>query len=193
MNKNSGANDFIHKLLGFSLGPFFSALIGFLTVPITTWLIDPSMLGKASMYTTAQSLITMFVFLGFDQSFLREYKEGHDRQILFNTSILVPLVVSIISAIVIIIFNDLFSILLFQEKDYLSITFLAAILPITVMKRFLLLIFRMEEKGRLYSLIQVLEKLVYLAFLLPLLIWWNRSYQAIIPSKLLNDFNDYCN
>jgi len=61
------SNTFIKRLAGFSLEPIGGAFIGFILVPIQTWLIDPSQVGKAAMYTMAFSLTSLFLNLGIDQ------------------------------------------------------------------------------------------------------------------------------
>jgi O-antigen/teichoic acid export membrane protein len=51
------------QLFGFSFGPIVSAIIGAVTVPLITWFIAPAELGKASMFTMIQQLISLFYTL----------------------------------------------------------------------------------------------------------------------------------
>ncbi len=183
MKDNNTSGKFLLSFAGFSFGPIVSAVIGFMTVPLTTWLIDPAMFGKASMFVTAQSLVALMLFLGFDQAFIREYREVEDKNNLLFNSLLFPVIFSALLLIIILILKDQISIILFGEVDYLSIIILAVSIPVLIYKRFGLLLIRMEEKGKIYSLFQIAEKILYLTILIPVLLFWERSYRSIIISS----------
>lgn len=75
---------FIKRFIGFSMGPILSAIISFFTVPITTYFVVPTEFGKASMYTMALSISSMFIFLGMDQSFTRELIQKKIKNLYFG-------------------------------------------------------------------------------------------------------------
>ena len=60
------AHDFFKRFLTFSIGPGISALIGFVSVPITTWLVAPEDFGKASMFAVFLTIPNLILFLGLD-------------------------------------------------------------------------------------------------------------------------------
>lgn len=74
------SKDFLKRLAGFSLGPIVGALISFIMVPVQTWIINPDELGKASMYTMAYSLTSLFIYLGLDQAFVREFNSEENKK-----------------------------------------------------------------------------------------------------------------
>ncbi len=76
--------EFIKRFIGFSMGPILSAIISFFTVPITTYFVVPTEFGKASMYTMALSISSMFIYLGMDQSFTREFNAEEDKNLYFG-------------------------------------------------------------------------------------------------------------
>ena len=43
--------NFFSSLLKFAIGPLGGAMIGFITVPVTTWLVDPEQFGLTTMFT----------------------------------------------------------------------------------------------------------------------------------------------
>ena len=106
---------FIRRLIEFSIGPIIGALIGFVTIPITTYFLLPEELGKSAMYTMAYSLSTLFVYLGIDQAFGIEFYETKDRKKLLINSFTIPGVFSIIVTILYLVFYKQISILLFNE------------------------------------------------------------------------------
>lgn len=68
-------DNFFNNLIKFGIGPIGAAIISFITIPITTWLVDPEQFGLTTMFTLFQTLITSFIFLGIDQAYVREYND----------------------------------------------------------------------------------------------------------------------
>ena len=63
----------MNSFFSFSYGSFVNVILGIISVPIITRLIDPVGFGKASYYLILLNFITMFVLLGTDQVFTRFY------------------------------------------------------------------------------------------------------------------------
>ena len=105
--------EFLKKFGGFSLGPIIGALIGFITIPVTSHLVSAEQFGLANMFTVANNTITLIVLLGFDQAFVREYNETEKRKKLLFNSTLIPLIASVIIGIFLVIFQSNFAKLLF--------------------------------------------------------------------------------
>ncbi|MFW6017049.1 MAG: lipopolysaccharide biosynthesis protein, partial [bacterium] len=179
---------FIKRLFGFSIGPIVSAMLGFLSVPITTWLVSPDNFGKASMFTMAISLISLFLYLGLDQAFVREFNAVKNKQELLWNSIIIPLVFSIGSSIIIIFYSKEISVLLFGSYEKFIIKIVAAAIPIIVIRRFNELIIRMQEKAKLYSAIIITQKLIDFLLLIVLLLYFEKSFKSIIFANILSQF-----
>ncbi|EJO5349224.1 polysaccharide biosynthesis protein [Clostridium botulinum] len=177
---------FIKRFLGFSMGPVLSAIISFFIVPITTYFVVPAEFGKASMYTMALSISSMFIFLGMDQSFTREFNVEEDKKSLFWNSLIMPLIFSLILGVVYIIFYKQLSILMIDTVDRYIVVILALSLPFAVIDRFNLLLIRMQEKARLYSLFNVISKVINLVVLVPYLIYIDKSFKGIINAGFVS-------
>src|SRR5699024_3708219 len=117
---------FISKLIGFSLGPILGAVISFLTIPVTTYFINPQEFGKASMFSVIQAFIVSIIYLGIDQSYTREYNRISNKVKVFQNALIIPLMVSVILGLVILIFRSQFSIMLFSSSNYSYIIILFA-------------------------------------------------------------------
>ena len=180
------AKQFINRLTGFSIGPFIAAIIGFITVPVTTYLLTPTDFGKAAMYTMGYSMTTLFIFLGMDQAFVREYNECKNKNELFWNSLFIPLIFSFIIGGIYIIFYKSISMLMFESNERYIIIVLAISLPFAVLDRFNMLVLRMEEKAKLYSFFNIVNKLLALIVLIPYLIFIDRSFKGIINATVLN-------
>ena len=94
----------VKSFLGFLIGPVIGAGIGFFTTIITTWLLNPEEIGKSATTTVYITLMSLFIYFGLDQAFIREYNEVEDKTELFWNSIYLPLILSIFISLLTIIF-----------------------------------------------------------------------------------------
>lgn len=174
------------KLLGkfgaFSIGPITSAFIGFITVPLVTYFISPEEYGKASMFTLAQGIMSLFVYLGMDQAFVREFNLNRDNlSKLLSSSMIIPVAFSVIISSGIVLFKDKVSIFLFgMVGENVAVYFLAVMLPFMVIENFSLLKIRMEEKGLQYSFFNILLKILVLIFTILLFITYEKSFRSVV-------------
>lgn len=180
------ANNFLKRLTAFSLGPFISAIISFIIVPITTYLVSPEDFGKSAMYTMGYSITSLFIFLGLDQAFIREYNTYKNKSELFWNSMTIPLLFSILIGGIYIIFYKPISFLMFGSVEKYIIIILAMSLPFAVIDRFNMLVLRMEEKGKVYSFFTIINKLLSLIILVPYLLFIDRSFKGIINATFIN-------
>lgn len=178
-------SQFIKRFLGFSIGPIISAFISFFIVPITAYFIDPAEFGKASMYAMALGISSLFVFLGMDQAFTREFNEHEDKRSLFLNSLIIPLGFSFVLGAIYIIFYKPISILMFDSVERYIMILLAISLPFSIIDRFNLLLIRMQDKARLYSLLNVLNKVVNMVVLIPYLVFIEKSFKGVINAQFI--------
>lgn len=150
------------KIIGFALGPIGAALLGALTVPLLTWFFKAEDIGKLAMLQIAISFVLVFFSLGLDQAFVREYHESKNKPLLIKSSILPGTILLLISLLVVIVADGrLMSRVVFSVSD-VSLSFMLGAASISAfMSRFLSLILRMEEKGFLFSMSQLLPKLIF--------------------------------
>ncbi len=184
MEKES--KNFMKNLFGFSVGPIVAAVLSFITVPVTTYFVSPDDFGKAAMYTMGYTISSMFIFLGLDQAFVREYNEHKDKNNLFWNSLIFPLIFSFILAFIYIVFYKPVSLLMFDSIERYVVIILALSLPFAILDRFNLLVLRMEEKAKTYSFFNILNKFLTLIILIPYLIFVDRSFKGIINATFIN-------
>lgn len=178
--------EFIKRFIGFSIGPVISAVIGFIMVPVTTYFIIPDELGKASMYTMAVSISSLFVFFGMDQSFVREFNNEKDKKGLFWNSMLIPFAFTVILSVFYIIFYKQVSILMFDSIEWYIVLVLSLSLPFTIIDRFNMLIIRMEEKARLYSALNIVSKVFQFITLIIFLEYFQRDFRGVVNSTFVS-------
>ncbi|TRZ36828.1 polysaccharide biosynthesis protein [Niallia circulans] len=177
---------FIKKLVGFSLGPVIAAFIAFITIPITTYFIDPSEYGKASMFSLFQTMLGTFLYLGIDQSYAREYHSANNKLNLFQNAVLIPIIISIVGLIIILLFPTQTSLILFDSSQYILPSILFGIMVVAmVVERFILLSLRMQEKALEYSMLNILSKFSILVFTIIFVLFIRRDFLAVVFSTVL--------
>lgn len=180
--------EFFKKFIGFSLGPIIGAIIGFITVPIISHLVEAEQIGLANMFTLANTIITLVVMFGIDQAFMREYNETEDKKKLLLNSLLIPFGVSIVIGIILIIFRQQFASMLFNDTTSIEpIILLAVVTPLFIIEKFMLYILRMKEKAIQYSLWNILSKVLNLILVILLLVFYKESFESIIYATVLSE------
>lgn len=179
----------IKKLGAFSVGPIVGALIGVITVPIITFFITPEEYGKSSMFTLAQGMLSMLMYLGLDQAFVREFKAHEEcKDKLLSNAVIIPSILVVCISIAIAINHTTISMLLFDtEKEMVAVIALAIMLPFMVIENFALLFIRMEEKGLLYSSFTILLKILTLVFTLLLFLLYEQSFRSVVIAIALSE------
>lgn len=177
---------FIRRLIGFSIGPVAGAIISFITIPLTTYFIEPAEFGKASMFSVFQVLISTFLFLGLDQAYTREYFEIKDKINLLKNALLLPLISSFVILLMIVFNLNFVSKILFNTEHYKFASFLFGYtIILMVIERFILLSIRMEEKALEYSIVNIFIKISILICTLIFVLFIRTDFLAVIYSTVL--------
>ena len=180
-------SNLLKKMGAFSVGPIVGALLGFITVPLITYFISPDEYGRTSMFTLAQGILSMLMYLGLDQAFVREFNEYKDsiKKLMVNALIIPLLMVFVLDIIV--VFNARYiSFLMFDTREELyAVYFLAIMLPFMIIENFSLLKIRMEEKGLQYSFFSILLKVFLLALTVGFFLVYEKSFRSVVYAMAL--------
>lgn len=151
------------KIIAFATGPIVSAVLGFITLPILTWLYSAEDIGRISMFQVASSFCILLFSLGLDQAYVREYHEAEDKPSLLKTSIIPGGLLLVLISISLIAYNPtLVSKLLFSLSSSVISILVLCCLIVAYVSRFLSLILRMQERGWAFSMSQILPKGLFL-------------------------------
>lgn len=179
--------DFLKKFIGFSLGPIIGAIIGFITVPVTSHLVSADQFGLSNMFNLANSIITLIVLVGIDQAYVREYNETKDKKKLLFNSLLVPFIATVCVGTILILFKTQFAQMLFDDSSMVTpIILLAICTPLFVIENFMLLKLRMEEKAFQYSLWNIVSKALNLILTIIFLLIYKKSFESIIYASIFS-------
>jgi O-antigen/teichoic acid export membrane protein len=165
-------------------------LLGLLTEPIITRLVDPSDNGKYGIFNMYSSLAVMVLCIGLDQALVRYYyeKDTDDyKRVLLSKCVVIPVVLClIISGIVMIL--SLSGLVKFKFNP-LIMGILCVFTLFQLIYRFSLLLVRLEYKSKLYSLLNIIHKLIYLVAVFPLIfLFKNNHVMALVISTTLASF-----
>jgi O-antigen/teichoic acid export membrane protein len=154
---------------------------------ITTRILLPDDFGKASMFTLALNVSMIFILFGTDQSFIRffyEEKEENRRGLLYNCLALPSLLLVLTSAILL-MFYERISLALFNEINLVVVLFLVIGIATQVYYRFAILVVRMQQKGNLFSILEIVSRILNIVVLIALYITLGRKYEIIVYSTVI--------
>lgn len=155
------------KLVGDSirmfLGTVLSVLIGIITTPIVTRIIKPYDYGQLSFFNLYSNIIFTTVLMGLDNSYVRYYytytSEKYKHRLTIRV-IALPILISLFVSALICLLSK-------YSKSY-SLKFailLSCNIIILLLHRIALLTVRLELDTKLYSLIAVIQRIIYLLFI----------------------------
>ena len=151
----------VRGFLSYFYGNFVVLVLGFIQTPLLTRILSTDEYGKTGMFETAVSVIYIFAILGLDQAYIRFYYEKNiDRGALLRRCITPALIIVTGLSLVYIIFSGPANIFLFgvNGKDVMALVIIYTF--ISVFERFFFLDVRMQQNGRLYSNINIIEKIL---------------------------------
>lgn len=174
-------NGFLKQFTIIGGGTFFNLLLGLFSTPVITRIVAPSEYGQLSIFTMYSGIALMVLCMGLDQAVVRYYYEKENlkyKQALLFRCIVIPIIASLIITIIVMAMS-LFHIVNF-EFDSLIMFFLCVFTFDQVIYRFSLLIVRLERNVKLFSLLQILQKLIYIIVALGLCYTIKENYLLLL-------------
>jgi O-antigen/teichoic acid export membrane protein len=177
------------KFFQFSIGPLGAAALSLLTTPIITWLIVPKEFGKTEMFMTVYNLLLLCSNFGLDQSFVRYYNQcsnDEEKINLFRLTIKLPFFFNLLLSAILILFWKKISCLLFNSYSFPAIVIMATSLIIGLLNYYAMLVLRMKQKGKAYSLLNLLTSASNSLFIILFALYINKSFISIISAQLFS-------
>lgn len=177
---------FLKRLLGFSYGPALGAIMSMAMTMVMARVLVDGAYSKSNLFRELLINIPLFLYLGLDQAYTREYHQASDKRRLMQQAAIFPMVVGVILFIISIVFAQPISAWLFDSPNYPELIWLGGVWVLaTVIERFVLLGIRMEEKAREFSNYTLLLKVN--VFVLSLFLVWMgiRDFRAVVYGLLV--------
>jgi O-antigen/teichoic acid export membrane protein len=175
------------NLLWFIFGPISTAGLSFFLVPLIAWIFPQEDIGRVSLLISISGFTTVLFCLGLDQAYVREFNEYKFRNKLFFNAIVPGLLAAIITfASILVIAPELISETIIGVGSLGLSVFAIIYFIVLFLTRFLSLTLRMEEKGKQFSISQILPKLVFagVVFITALLVLKPSFYSLLIAHGL---------
>ena len=179
----------LKKLFSFSIGTWIASLISFVSVPLTTRLINPDDFGKATMFSTVYLILLFISLVGTPQSFLRFFPEKpeDEKSTLLWSSISVPILISLAISIIVFIFKSSINIFLVGNPNSYVYLIIIVTLMTGIFQTFSLNVLRAKQRGSIFSFIQIVQSLCNVSIILLYSIFINRDFYAILYSQLFSN------
>lgn len=172
---------FIKQFFQLAIGTMINLIIGVLTTPIITRLVNPSEYGQLSLFNTYSSIIMMICCLGLDQSLIRYYYSDNSKEYkisIFKMCFKIPFIVTLIGSIIIVVLKCMDLKLFYFDN---AIIYLLIInIFVLLINRFGMLLLRLQYKTGFYSLLNILHKTLYVLIVIPLVLIINNYYLYIL-------------
>ncbi len=153
-------NNLFKKFMEYAMGSGIVLVLGFVSSPLNTRLFTPDEYGKFSMFLLMANVINAVILLGLDQSFVRYFHEENvrDRGKLLYANLKIPILICFLVCLGIAIFYKAIFYKIFGVYNWTLVILLVVNNFFMLLNRFALLVIRMQQKGKLYSLLQIIQK-----------------------------------
>lgn len=143
------------------LGTGLNIILGVVTTPIVTRLVNPEIYGELSLFTLYGSILMVFMILGQDQTYNRYYysAEGIEyKRYLLALTAKIPLVISAVASIIACVYFAV------SDKENYVILIFAVYSVSMVVDRFANMTLRLGMRSGLYAFSMNMQKLTYTLF-----------------------------
>ena len=175
----------LKTIASFSFGPIIAGLLGVITLPLISWFFVVEDIGRISIFQAIVSFSTMFLMLGLNQAYVREYHIVNDTGQLLK-SIAIP--IFILNIFVFLILSlPFFSISKLSfgiDSNIINILVVIGMFC-SVWGGLLAHVLRMEERGVAYSLTTIAPKIFLLLFIGCILLFkLENTFQNLLIANL---------
>lgn len=180
-------NNLLVKFLKFSYGSWLGFILGVATTMLITRILSPEEFGKVSMFDLSLKIGMILTLFGTDQSFVRFFYEEKPnlRGALLYNSLRIPMISSIIMIMAILFLYRPITNFLIGEVDFgFAIVFATGVI-FQLLFRYAQLVIRMEQKGHLYSLLQICQKVFYLTLIIIFYLMIGSTFDILVYSRVI--------
>lgn len=158
----------LKKIALYALGPIGVSGISFLVIPILAWKYSPDIVADYAILQAIIAFGVLFFTLGSDQAFFRNYYESQNKAQLLKNVLIISTLPMVFILSILLYFWEFFGGYIYIENNIWIIFLTLTCMFFSVINRLLSLIQRLENQAFLFSLSQLLPKLLFfIAILIP--------------------------
>ena len=190
MEETKGTN-LLQHFLNVGVGTVINVLLGLITTPLITRIVDPADYGSFSVFNSYVDVILALVFIGLDKSLIRFFYNGdnEDKTGLVKLCFVFPIAASLMVFCV-------YSLLIYlgivdSRFAYIYIILMLSYVLVTVWNRISTTLLRLTYKTKEYSWCKIIEKIVYTIIIVGYVLAIRKYYflmlimAAIIPCAVV--------
>jgi len=174
------------KFLKFSYGSWIGLFLGLGVTMLITRVLPPDALGKASMFDLFLQVGMILTIFGTEQSFVRFFyeEEASKRGALLYNSLRVPFITTAVMIVLVLVFYKPITIFLIGHPNFYFAMWITLGIVSQLLHRYSQLVIRMQQKGNLYSILQILQRVFNLIFILIFFFIIGSNFEVLIYSKV---------
>lgn len=182
-------NNLIKKFLEYAFGNGIVVILSLLSSGIVTRLMSTGEKGKADLFVTYTSLLVLILTMGIDQAFIRYYNDEkvENRGGLLRRAVKFPIILSIITSVICIVFYNPLSNYMVKETSLLLIILFGLNIIVSITGNFAIINIRMKQKAKTYSLASASNKLSYILLLFLFYNRFNDNYITIVTTTVMGN------
>lgn len=188
VNKNE-SQTFINRVVGFSLASWVNCIISLIATPITTAFFPPEELGKIALFISYANVLIPFVYMGYDQAYVRFYNEPcgkNDKYGIFKICSFITLLFAVIVSLVVFLGWRYFSSNIVGSPNFWVALSLAIYIVAFLLSRMCNLKSRMDNNVKLFCIQSVISTIIIkVSFVLVVVIKPSAEYALYLRSILL--------
>lgn len=176
----------LKKFLSYSIGSYLAIIIGFFSTPVVTRLFLPSEFGKFSLILVFVNLFFIGSLMGLDFTYQRYYCEINitEKFSLLRKCLKFSLLSFFIIVGICFILKEI--ILKYFQIESISVMIVVFILIfITIINRFFGITLIMQQKTKIYSILQVMAQILNIIILLSLYYFNGGTYLILLYSNII--------
>lgn len=189
VKNESLSTTFAKRIFGFSMASWINCAISLISTPITTALFFPKELGKINLFISFANILIPFIYLGFDQAYVRFFNEPTGKntpESTFKLCLIISSLMSCLTSLVVFCGWKYFSRSIIGYESLSIALCLAVYLFATMILRYVNLKARMENNVKLFCTQSVTSTIIIkLSFASVAIIKANAQYAIIARTVLL--------
>ncbi|NIK11789.1 lipopolysaccharide biosynthesis protein [Alkalibacillus almallahensis] len=180
-------DNLLKNFLKFSYGSWIGMIIGLVTTMVITRLLTPESFGKFSMYELFVQMSMVFAIFGSDQAFIRFFyeEEKEKRTDLLYNSMKIPILTTIIILIGTFLFYKPITSFVFGEANISYVWYLNIGIITQLIFRYAQLVVRMQQKGNIYSVLQMLQRAFDFVLILSFFYLIGDNFQTLVSARIV--------
>lgn len=189
LNNQSLGMTFAKRIFGFSMASWVNCAISLISTPITTSLFYPEELGKINLFISFANILIPFIYLGFDQAYVRFFNEPsgkNNSESTFKLCLIISTIMSSFVTIIVLVGWRYFSSSIIGYSSFSVSICLALYLFATMLLRYVNLKARMENNVKIFCIQSITSTIIIkLSFASVAVVNANAIYAIVARTVLL--------